>query len=223
MKLYDQLVTETSAEKKQLYSTPIIQSALAGTVSQQNYLAFLTQAYHHVKHTVPLIMACGSRLTSDQEWLRVAMAKYIEEELGHQEWILNDINAAGGDATRVRNGKPHMATELMVSYAYDIITRKNPVGFLGMIYVLESTSTELATGAADILRTSLGLPDDAFSYLYSHGSIDIEHIAFFEGITNKLTQQADRLALVNAARVFYYLYGQVFLSLHSNYPVQRAA
>ncbi|MFT7532859.1 MAG: hypothetical protein ACI9FD_003894, partial [Gammaproteobacteria bacterium] len=106
---------------------------------------------------------------------------------------------------------------------YDIITRKNPVGFLGMIYVLESTSTELATGAADILRTSLGLPDAAFSYLYSHGSIDIEHIAFFEGITNKLTQQADRLALVNAARVFYYLYGQVFLSLHSNYPVQRAA
>ena len=34
------------------------------------------------------------------EWLREAIAEYIEEEIGHQEWILNDIRACGGDAER---------------------------------------------------------------------------------------------------------------------------
>ena len=33
-----------------------------GDVSLDTYVAFLTEAYHHVRHTVPLLMACGSRL-----------------------------------------------------------------------------------------------------------------------------------------------------------------
>ena len=48
-----------------------------------------------VRHTVPLLMACGARLPERLEWLREAIAEYIEEEIGHQEWILNDIRACG--------------------------------------------------------------------------------------------------------------------------------
>ena len=71
-----------------------------------SYLAFLGQAYHHVKHTVPLLMACGGRLPEKLNWLRTAVAEYIAEEIGHEEWILNDINASGGNADAVRNSKP---------------------------------------------------------------------------------------------------------------------
>ena len=42
-------------------------------------------------------MAAGSRIPENQEWLRTALAEYVEEELGHQEWILNDIEACGFD------------------------------------------------------------------------------------------------------------------------------
>ena len=35
-----------------------------------------------------------------------ALAHYIEEEIGHQEWILNDIKACGGDAEAVRRSQP---------------------------------------------------------------------------------------------------------------------
>ncbi len=89
-----------------------------------------------MKHTVPLLMACGSRLSEDYEWLRYALAQYIEEEKGHQEWILNDIQACGFDAERVRNnqgaGKVGKAIELMVAYLYHQIDRKNPLAFLGI-------------------------------------------------------------------------------------------
>ena len=213
MNLYAQIKARTVHQKQDLYSLPIIQAALKGDISTQLYIDFLTQAYHHVKHTVPLLMACGARLHSDQEWLREAMAEYIEEELGHQEWILNDITAAGGDAQQVRNSQPGLHADIMVSYAYDTIARKNPVGFLGMVYVLEHTSTELATGAANTLKTKLGLPDSAFSYLFSHGSLDLEHIAFYEKLVNRLERQQDQDAVIENARTFYTLYGNIFNSL----------
>ena len=40
----------------------IIQGALQGQVSLPSYIAFLTEAYHHVKHTVPLLQACKAAL-----------------------------------------------------------------------------------------------------------------------------------------------------------------
>src|SRR3546814_18778890 len=106
MDFFDQFQHQTKAEREYLLGAPIIHAALAGTATRAQYIAFLTQAYHHVKHTVPLLMACGARLPERYEWLREAMAEYITEEIGHQEWILNDIKACGADAEAVRHGKP---------------------------------------------------------------------------------------------------------------------
>lgn len=213
MEFFDELQHQTEAERAYLLGAPIIRSALDGTASLDSYIAFLSEAYHHVKHTVPLLMACGARLPERLEWLRVAVAEYIEEEIGHQEWILNDIRACGGDAEAVRNGQPSLPTELMVAYVYDRIARHNPVSFFGMVNVLEGTSIALATQAADVLRTSLQLPPQAFSYLTSHGSLDISHVEFFRTLMNRLDDADDRAAVVHTARVVYRLYGDLFHSL----------
>ncbi len=213
MEFFDELQHQTEAERAYLLGAPIIRSALDGTASLDSYIAFLSEAYHHVKHTVPLLMACGARLPERLEWLRVAVAEYIEEEIGHQEWILNDIRACGGDAEAVRNGQPSLPTELMVAYVYDRIARHNPVSFFGMVNVLEGTSIALATQAAEVLRTSLQLPPQAFSYLTSHGSLDIGHVEFFRTLMNRLDDADDRAAVVHTARVVYRLYGDLFHSL----------
>jgi hypothetical protein len=34
------------------------------------------------------------------------VCEYIEEEYGHEQWILNDIKACGGDWEAVRDGRP---------------------------------------------------------------------------------------------------------------------
>jgi len=223
MNFFDTLKNQTVQERAELFAAPIIIEALSGKVTLNDYVAFLTQAYHHVKHTVPLLMAVGSRLPGEYEWLREAVAEYIEEELGHQEWILNDIAACGFDKEAVRNGSPGQATELMVSYAYDTIMRVNPMGFFGMVHVLEGTSISLADNAADTLRESLSLPKKAFSYLYSHGSLDIEHVKFFEDLMNRLDKQQDKDQIVHSARVFYKLYGDIFHSLNSDHQIPMAA
>lgn len=223
MSFYQQLIEQTQAEREYLLSAPLIQRCLKQqSFSLAEYQAFLTEAYHHVKHTVPLLMAVGSRLSSAQEYYREAIAEYIEEELGHQEWVLNDIAATGADKEQVRYGTPRLATELMVAYAYDTVLRGNPLAFFGMVLVLEGTSVNLATGAADIIQQQLQLPNKAFSYLRSHGSLDIEHLSFFEKLMDTISDTADQQAIVHAAKVFYQLYGNIFRSIEAA-PAAKAA
>jgi pyrroloquinoline quinone (PQQ) biosynthesis protein C len=216
MTFHQQLLNQTRTEREALIAVPIIQSALAARIDRDDYVAFLTQAYHHVRHTVPLLMACGARLPARLEWLRTAVGEYIEEEMGHQEWILDDIAACGVDREQAEQSMPSVATELMVSYAYDTIARGNPVGFFGMVLVLEGTSVALATRAAESIETSLGLPRNAFSYLRSHGDLDIEHVGFFEGLMDKLEDPEDQRAVIHAAKRFYKLYGDIFRTLRED-------
>lgn len=213
MTFFETLQQATRVERTDLQSISIIRKALVGEVSLKQYVAFLTQAYHHVKHTTPLLMACGARLGDDKEWLREAIAHYIEEEIGHQEWILNDIAACGADAEAVRRSNPAPATELMVAYAYDTIARGNPVGFFGMVHVLEGTSIQFADHAADVLQWSLGLPRQAFTYLSSHGALDLQHVDFFRGLVNRLDSDNDKASLVHCAKTVFRLYGDIFRSL----------
>lgn len=213
MPFYEDLLAHTAANRDRFLSIPVLQRALAGQVSREEYLAYLAEAYHHVKHTVPLLMACGERLPERLGWLREAVARYVEEETGHEEWILDDIAAAGGDPHAVRHARPAPATELMVACAYDQIQFGNPAGFFGMVYVLEGTSVNLAHRAADAIRESLGLPLTAFHYLTSHGSVDQEHIRFLESLLDRLDDADDREAVEHAVCMFFHLYGDVFRSV----------
>jgi thiaminase len=213
MSFFQELQARTESSREKLFSAPIFSKLNQGDITLELYIDFLTQAYHHVKHTTPLLMSAGSRIPFEKEWLRNAVAEYIEEEVGHQEWILNDISVCGGNKEAVRHGAPNIHTELMVSYAYDMIDRVNPLGFFAMVQVLEGTSIAVATNAADRIQQLLGLPDNAFSYLRSHGSLDLEHIKFFESLMDRIEDNTEKVLLIETAKRFYYLYGNIFRSL----------
>lgn len=212
MSFYETLAAETAEARNYLLSSPIVADCLRGEVSLPSYLAFLGQAFHHVRHTTPLLMSLGGRLPERLAWMRRAVAEYIEEEIGHEEWILNDISAAGGDAEAVRASRPGLPAEVMVAYAYDLVARGNPAAFFGMVFVLEGTSVALALQAADRIQQTLGLPDTAFSYLRSHGTLDQEHTKHLAALLEKMTSE-DQADVVHAAKVFFKLYGDIFRSL----------
>ena len=213
MSFHDRLLAETGDARRELQSLPVIRDAMQGVVSLPAYTAFLTEAFHHVRHTVPLLRACRDALPSRLDWMRGAFDEYIAEETGHDAWILDDLTACGADRETVLTGRPGPATEVMVAYAYDAIARGNPVAFLGMVHVLEGTSVALALSAADRIQAGLGLPDQAFSYLRSHGALDLEHTAHFAALVDSLEEESDREAVVHAARMFFRLYGDVFRAL----------
>jgi pyrroloquinoline quinone (PQQ) biosynthesis protein C len=213
MSFFNQLEIATNKDREALFSIPIIQDALRGQIKLNQYLAFLKEAYHHVKHTVSLLTACKNQTSYDYPWLKEALTHYIEDEMGHEEWILNDIKSAGGKSEDVRHSEPSIFTELMVADAYYQIYQKNPIGFLGMVFVLEGTSIAIATNAAEEMQKSLQLSNEAFTYLTSHGSLDLTHVEFFKSLVNQFTKEEDKKIMIECAKKFYFLYGNIFKHL----------
>jgi hypothetical protein len=207
MTFHEQLARVTAADREFLLGAPVIQRCLAGDVTRGLYVAFGAGL---VRHTVPLLMAVGARLPERHSWLQEAVLHYLEEEAGHDEWILNDIEHAGGDRAAAAASQPAVTTEAMIAYAYDTVMRRNPLGFFGMVHVLEGTSVALALQAADRIQQALGLPARALTYLRSHGELDKEHVNDLAGILERFTDREDRDAVVRCARGIYWLYGQVF-------------
>lgn len=213
MTFYQRLVTETVDGQMALASTPQIQDGLMGRISRETYIAYLTEAYHHVKHTVPLMREARAGMDQAHQRFVEALDEYIVEETGHEHWILADIKNCGGDAEAVRTGTPRPATLAMTDYAYDYIRHANPMGFFGMVFVLEGTSVRLATQGAEAVAKNLGLGPECFSYLTSHGSLDMEHLTFFQTLMDQVDDPADQAAIIEVAKAIFERFANVFLSI----------
>jgi len=212
MPFFDRLVADTNAWRARFSAVPQLAAGLTGNVSIRDYRAYLAQAYHHVRHTVPLMREARARLAGNA-MLALAFDDYIQDELGHEQWILDDITAAGGDADAVAASDPAPATAAMVDHAYQAVRHGNPVSLFGMVFVLEGTSVAMASQGAAAVQASLGLPASAFRYLSSHGALDREHMKFFEGLMNCIDDPADQRAIVQMARDMFDLFGAVFASI----------
>ena len=212
MPFFEELLRRTAPAREALFAVPAIRECLDGRVTRARYAAFLREAFHHVKHTVPLLRACAARVPQERRELRAALAHYIEEEHGHEQWILEDLAACGEDPEAARTSRPLPATQGMVDYVYGYIRQRNPVGLLGMVHVLEGASSALATRAAQALARSLALPAAALTYLASHGSLDQAHVKFFEALVNGLPAR-DQAAVLEVAQEVYRLYADLFRGL----------
>ena len=218
---YIRLQEETRPERAEFSAIPLIKRALAGDVTIDLYLRYLAEAYHHVRHTCPLMGAALSRCGPKDYRYRDALLDYIQEEQGHEKWILNDIAALGGDAAAVEAGDGGPATRIMVACAYNAIDRGNPYSLLGMVHVLEGMSVDFATQAAEgiaMAAVKAGFPvsvenNRGFSYLSSHGSLDQDHVLFFKNLVNALPSKTEELAVIDSAKLMYRLFGDIFRDL----------
>jgi long-subunit acyl-CoA synthetase (AMP-forming) len=212
MSFFDRLESETATERESLLRVPQLQAGLAGRISRGTYIDYLTQAYHHVRHTVPLMEMALSRLQG-HPFLAAALEDYIGEETGHEAWILDDINNAGGDADEAEAALPSVATRRMVDQAYRIVCDGNPIALFGMVFVLEGTSIAMAQKGADALQASLLLPETAFRYLTSHGALDLDHMRTFEALMNRIQNPGDQADIIEMAKQMFRLFADVFASI----------
>ena len=222
MKFYDRLMFETARDREAFLKIPIIQHAVANGASRELYRNFLTQAYHHVKHTFPLLALAASR-TPDERYQN-ALFEYMREERGHEKWILDDIRAMGVDAEAARNERPSMPCQIMVGFTYYAIEHVSPYAMLGSVHVLEGMSLLLADRLADALQSSLAIEGaEGFSYLRSHGALDISHVDFFKTLINGFDDEATQTLVIENARIFYKLYGDIFRALGTEAEMAHAA
>lgn len=214
MSFFQELLDQTAGERNEFISIPLISHVFANGVTRQLYGDFLEQAYHHVRFTCPLLETALKHCGEHDDAYKKALQEYIREEQGHDEWILDDIRALGFDEKAVRTGQGGLSCRLMVSHAYYLIEKASPYALLGMVHVLEGMSVLFADNAAKAIAGSFGddVPD-AFSYLTSHGALDIEHVDFFENLVETIDDAETRQIIIQSAKEFYKLYGDIFRDL----------
>jgi pyrroloquinoline quinone (PQQ) biosynthesis protein C len=216
MSAFEQLIQQTSSARGAFIELPLIQNVLQNGASKALYLDFLGQAYHHVRNTAPLLALAAARCGPEDHLYQSTLFEYIEEERGHELWILEDIRDLGGDHEKVRRSSPRFPCRVMIGHAYYIVDHVSPYGLLGMIHVLEGMAVALAGKAVSALRTSIASSTNGgFKYLTTHGDLDVRHAQLFEGLVNQIEDRFLPL-VVTSAGDFYTLYGDLFrdLDLH---------
>lgn len=210
MTFYDTLLDATRDDRDRFLANPAITRGLAGAIAGPVYAAYLIQAWHHVRYTCPLLALAASRCGLADAAYAKALYAYIDEERGHDDWILDDLSALGVTARPLPPA--NIACRAMVGYVHYAIEHESPYAMLGMVHVLEGMSTALAERAAKALAATMGLDArrPGFRYLTSHGAIDQEHVAFFRDLVNQLADPAAKVVIVETARVVYKLYGDLF-------------
>ncbi|MFQ5348373.1 MAG: crotonase/enoyl-CoA hydratase family protein [Rhodothalassiaceae bacterium] len=209
--VYDLIIDGVAETRAAATLQPGVERLLSEGMSREEYLEFLEQLYHVVWHFCPTMAAAAAHCGEDRRALRYALYHNIDDEKGHETWVLDDIRALGGDVEAVVRGKPAIPVQAMIGYNYYAAERLNPWSVLGMVHVLEEISANYSGRVAKAVAERLGITDGAgFRFLSSHGTMDLHHVAGFRELVNQITDPHDYEAIIDAANVNYALFGALF-------------
>lgn len=99
--------------------------------------------------------------------------RHIEEERGHDLWVLEDLAALGHDASAAATAAPTPDVAELMGTLYYWIHHAHPVGLLGYFALIEGTPVPEAT--LDEVRRRHGLPRASLRAFYRHAVMDREH------------------------------------------------
>lgn len=149
--------------------------------------AFLN--YWVSKSTVPLmreVVKVASQNMTDP--LNIALVNYmeqhIEEELGHDEWCISDLEKMGISRQEVEARIPSSHVSSLIGGQYYWINNYHPVSFMGYLACLEVRHPTVEY--VEELQARSGLPAEAFSSLLHHAQADEAHKEDIKNLINKL-------------------------------------
>jgi len=212
MSFFITLVEMTDANRRELETIPKVNSMIHHGLSLAEYKAFLHDLYHIVWHFCPVMAAAAARCSDRFREVRFDLYDRIEEEKGHDTWVLEDIEAIGGDVASARAHPPSAPVQAMIAFNYFGAERVHPCSVLGMLYMLEVVSSVYGGRVSDSIARTLGRKVDAggFRFLSSHATMDVEHMAKLNKLVKKIDDPDAQESIVNSTRVNFYQFGRMF-------------
>jgi heme oxygenase len=157
-----------------LTSVGWMSDVLARKPDPKIYARYLTNVWHYAQHSGTVIGLAGTRCVLSHPPLAQYLMHHALEELGHDQWALDDLKALGISEAEIRKTRPVPACAAMVGFEYYIAGYGNPVGLFGWLYVLEAMGDDLGHAVADGFKEGLALPEGV-KFLAGHGEADVEH------------------------------------------------
>lgn len=206
------LIEMTDASRRELEAQPKIQSMMHHGLPLAEYKALLHDLYHIVWHFCPVMAAAASRCSDRFRQVRYELYERIEEEKGHEIWVLEDVEAIGGDVAAVKATPPSAAVQGMMAFNYYAAERMHPCSVLGMLYMLEVVASVYGGKASESIAAALGREVQAggFRFLSSHASMDVVHMAKLNRLLKTIGDPEAQAAIVNSTRVNFFHFGCIF-------------
>src|SRR5258708_22408800 len=92
MSFFITLVEMTDASRRDLEMVPKVHSMIHHGLALAEYRAFLHDLYHIVWNFCPTMAAAAARCDDRFRDVRYELYERIEEEKGHEAWVLEDID-----------------------------------------------------------------------------------------------------------------------------------
>jgi len=212
MSFFISLIESSDAHRRAIERMPKVHAMVHKGLSLPEYRAFLRDLYHIVWHFCPVMKVAVERCDASFGAVRRDLLERIEEETGHDQWVLEDIAAVGGDAARARTGTPSVPVQAMVGFNYYAAERVHPCSVLGMLYVLEVIASVYGGKVADTIARANGRETSAggFRFLSSHATMDADHMAKLNVLLKTIEDPAAQAAVINSTRVNFHQFGQLF-------------
>jgi pyrroloquinoline quinone (PQQ) biosynthesis protein C len=212
MSFFITLVESSDAHRRAIERMPKVNAMVHKGLTLPEYRAFLRDLYHIVWHFCPIMQVAVDRCDESLAAVRCDLLERIQEETGHDAWVIDDIVAVGGDPARARVEAPSIPVQAMIGFNYYAAERVHPCSVLGMLYVLEVIASVYGGKAADAIARANGRKTSAggFRFLSSHATMDADHMAKLNVLLKTIDNPAAQAAIVNSTRVNFHQFGQLF-------------
>ena len=211
---FSDLVMRTDEARRDFETNPVVLEAVAHGMTIERYRRLLLELYHVVWHFNPVCAAAASRVPDTHRQVRYFLFEHMHEESGHEQWVMNDLEAVGVTHAAVRADAPSPQALAVIGYNYWAADRRHPCSVLGMMYVLEVIASVYGGTFASAIRESLLLEGDrGVSFINSHATMDAEHMVVLRKVLDTLTDGDAREAVVESALVNFHHITRVFESI----------
>ena len=183
-------------------ATPALNAAAEavwlGPDAARLYPIYLERLHGLATGAVPLMRTALARCRElDDEVSRVLapfLEHHIPEETGHDDWLLEDIAALGGDPDEVRRRVPSSPAAAANGAQLWWIEHAHPVALLGHAEVLECSPPALEM--LDEFEQRTGLPRSGMMFFRRHAEIDLRHREEIHATLDALPLTSEQEALI---------------------------
>ena len=175
----------TALRSKIDVAAPLLRSAMSAYWQSGDpgtrYIEYLQTMHMVIRASVPMmdlaVSRCAELAPHDPAaiMLRSYLIRHIAEERHHDDWIVDDLRAAGVRPAALLAEQPAPVIATLAGSQYYWINHYHPVCLLGYIAVLESHAP-LPQLSAKLLALT-GFPAEAFRTLDHHADVDDRHTA----------------------------------------------
>ena len=209
-----ELVSRTDEARREFETNSRVLDIVANGLSVERYRKLLLELYHVVWHFNPTCAAAACRITDQHRDVRYFLYDHMNEEKGHEEWVLNDLQVVGVSGEQARGYEPTLVMLGLNGYNYWSADRRHPCSVLGMLYALEVVASVYGGQMTAAITESLLLEGDrGISFISSHATLDAEHLADLRVVLNKIEDEPAQAAVIESTVFNFHQFGRVLESV----------